>query len=279
MKSSPDATTRVDTEPAAAAAGIPLTRVVNLHKAFGENKVLAGVDLEFMQGDTTVVLGPSGTGKSVLLKHIVGLLRPDQGEVYFHDQRVDQLKESELVAIRTRVGFLFQMGALFDSRTVYDNVEFPLVEHARMSKKERRDQAEKVLRMVGLPDVGQKMPGDLSGGQRKRVALARAIVLEPELMLYDEPTTGLDPITADLINELIVTLAEKLGVTSIAVTHDMASAKKIANRMVLLNDGKVIANALAAQFLVLDDDRVQRFIHGRADEEDLARIRDGFASV
>ncbi len=276
MKSSPETTSR---HTRTNAARTPLTRVVNLHKAFGSNTVLNGVSLEFMAGETTVVLGPSGTGKSVLLKHIVGLLRPDAGEVYFHDQRVDQLKEPALVAIRTRIGFLFQMGALFDSRTVYENVEFPLHEHAQRKRRERRDQAEKVLRMVGLPDIGRKMPGDLSGGQRKRVALARAIVLEPELMLYDEPTTGLDPITADLINELIVTLAENLGVTSIAVTHDMVSARKIGDRMVLLHSGKVIADEAADRFVNLEDEQVQHFIQGKADDEDLRRIREGFQSL
>lgn len=256
-----------------------MIRVKNLHKAFGQLTVLDGIDLQFAHGRTTVVLGPSGTGKSVLLKLIVGLLRPDQGEVYFHDKRIDTLKEPDLVSIRTRIGFLFQMGALFDSKTVQENIAFPLVEHASMSKTERRDQCEKVLRMVGLPDVGNKMPADLSGGQRKRVALARAIVLEPELMLYDEPTTGLDPITSDLINELIVTLKDNLGVTSIAVTHDMVSARKIADQMVLLHGGKVVADADAETFLEMDNERVQRFIKGQAEEEDLQRIRDGFEAV
>lgn len=254
-----------------------LVELRGLHKSFGPLRVLAGVDLAFERGHTTVVLGPSGTGKSVLLKHIVGLLRPDAGEVYFAGQRIDKLSDHDLVALRKKIGFLFQMGALFDSKTVLENIAFPLIEHAQMSRSEREERVASVLNMVGLPGIQLKMPGDLSGGQRKRVALARAVVLEPELILYDEPTTGLDPITSDVINELINSLREKLHITSIAVTHDMVSARKIADRMVLLYDGKVVADGATQAFLETTDDRVQRFIHGRADADDLAAIRNGFA--
>ncbi|MEX2389844.1 MAG: ATP-binding cassette domain-containing protein, partial [Phycisphaeraceae bacterium] len=207
-----------------------LVRLVHVSKSFGPLHVLRDVNFSFERGKNTVILGPSGTGKSVLLKHIVGLLKPDQGEVYYRDQRVDQLTPSQLVEVRKDVGFLFQMSALFDSMTVGENVAFPLVEHSTKTAEARGARVEQVLEMVGLPGIQDKMPADLSGGQRKRVALARAVVLEPALVLYDEPTTGLDPIRADVINELILALNRKLGITSIVVTHDMASANKIADR-------------------------------------------------
>ena len=262
-----------------AATGEDLVRLVGVHKAFGNLHVLRGVDLNFRRGETTVILGPSGTGKSVLLKHIVGLLRPDQGEVYFKGERVDSMAADELVEMRKQVGYLFQMGALFDSMNVEQNVCFPLVEHATMSRQEQKERAARVLEMVGLGGTQKKMPNDLSGGQRKRVALARAVVLEPCLVLYDEPTTGLDPIRADLINELIIALSDRLGITSIVVTHDMASANKIADRMVLLYDGHIVCDGKPEQFRQTENQLVQRFIHGRADEEDLRAIREGFERV
>jgi len=246
----------------------------NVSKAFGSLTVLDNLSLDFKRGETTVILGPSGTGKSVLLKHIVRLLRPDAGTVLFDGHDVNAMTRQQLISLRTRVGFLFQMGALFDSLNVMQNVAFPLDQHTRMDAEEKRDRVEDALEAVGLPNVGKKMPADLSGGQKKRVALARAIVLRPELILYDEPTTGLDPIRSDLINELILALGHGPSVSSIAVTHDMTSARKIADRMVLLYDGKVVADGTAETFDASDDDRVQRFIHGRADEEDIQAIRD-----
>ena len=261
------------------AADTPLVRLVGVHKAFGPLEVLRGVDLELRRGQTTVVIGPSGTGKSVLLKHIVGLLRPDAGEVYFDGRRIDTLPERKLLDVRRRVGFLFQMGALFDSMTVLDNVTFPLVQHTRLSAAKRAERCERVLAMVGLSGVQKKMPAELSGGQRKRVALARAVVLEPDLLLYDEPTTGLDPIRSDVINELILALRRQLGVTSVAVTHDMASARKIADRMLMLYDGRLVADGDPESFARSDDDVVQRFIEGRADREDLELIQRGMAGV
>ena len=254
----------------------PLVELRGVHKAFGALKVLDGIDLAFERGKTTVILGPSGTGKSVMLKHIVGLLRPDQGEVDFDGRRVDHLPESELVEVRKRVGFLFQMGALFDSMSVGENVAFPLREHTPMTPAERRDRAEILLRQVGLPDIQHKLPAELSGGQRKRVALARAVALDPDLVLYDEPTTGLDPIRADVINELINALRDHTGITGIAVTHDMQSANRIADRMVLLHEGHVLCDAEPEAFRASGSDTVQRFIHGQADEDDLAAIRAGF---
>ncbi|MEM9752130.1 MAG: ABC transporter ATP-binding protein [Planctomycetota bacterium] len=254
-----------------------IVSLVGVHKSFGPLTVLDGIDLAFERGKTTVVLGPSGTGKSVMLKHIMGLLRPDAGEVYFDGQRVDDRPERDLVELRKRMGFLFQMGALFDSMTVGQNVAFPLAEHTELSASQRQDKAETLLRHVGLPGIQHKMPGELSGGQRKRVALARAVALEPDLVLYDEPTTGLDPIRADVINELIVALRDRTGVTGIVVTHDMVSANKVGDRFVLLHQGKVYLDADPVAFRNSEDERVRRFVNGEADAEDLAAIRTGFA--
>ena len=254
-----------------------IIRLQDVHVSFGAQRVLKGVDLDLARGQTTVIVGPSGTGKSVLLKNIVGLIKPQRGAVLFEGQRVDQLDEVGLVALRKQIGFLFQMGALFDSMNVRDNVCFSLVQHTAMSEEQRYERCQAVLRMVGLANIGHKMPADLSGGQRKRVALARAIVLEPKVVLYDEPTTGLDPIRSDVINELILTLGKELGITSVVVTHDMISANKIADRMVMLYDGRLIADDTPAAFRRSSHEIVQRFIHGQADQQDLDRIHEGFA--
>ncbi len=253
--------------------GPPLIRLVNVSKSFDGVSVLRNISLDILCGQTTVILGPSGTGKSVMLKHIVGLLKPDAGEVYFEEQRVDHLAEPELVEIRKKIGFLFQMSALFDSLNVGQNVEFPLVEHTSYTAPERGQLADRVLRMVGLSGLQNKMPAELSGGQKKRVALARAIVLEPTVVLYDEPTTGLDPIRADLINELIIGLGRRLGITSVVVTHDMASAAKIADRMVLLYNGNIICDGDWDTFKRSDNELVSRFIQGQAEQSELDAIR------
>lgn len=250
------------------AAADPIIRLVQVHKSFGHMAVLRGINLEFERGRSTVVIGPSGAGKSVLLKHIVGLTHPDQGEIWFENQRIDQLDDLDLVGVRQQIGFLFQMGGLFDSMSVQDNICFPLVEHTKMSKTQRNERCMQALQMVGLSDIIHQMPAELSGGQRKRVALARAIVLKPKVVLYDEPTTGLDPIRAGLINELIVTLGQQLGITSVIVTHDIASANKIADRIVMLYDGHIVADGDPDIFAKNKSDLVQRFIHGRADQRD-----------
>lgn len=262
--------------PAVSPPGEAVIRLRGVHKRFGPLTVLNGIDLDIYAGQTTVILGPSGTGKSVMLKHIVGLLQPDAGTVELGGQRVDTLNELELVAVRKRVGFLFQLGALFDSMTVGQNVAFPLVAHAALAPDERDARVAHLLSMVGLGQTQDKMPGEMSGGQQKRVALARAIALEPEIMLYDEPTTGLDPIRSDVINELIINLTRRLGMTSIVVTHDMNSARKIADRMVLLYDGRVAADDEPKAFLNSSNELVQRFIRGQADRRDLDLIRRGF---
>ncbi len=256
----------------AAAAGAPgagpLIRLVDVHKSFGPQRVLDGFNLDIYPSQTTVVLGPSGTGKSVMLKHIVGLLRPDSGEVIFDGQRVDQLNERELKPVRLQIGLLFQMGALFDSMTVEENLEFPMIEHTDWSESVRRDRAAMALDMVDLAGVQDKLPSQLSGGQKKRVALARAIVLQPRVVLYDEPTTGLDPIRADGINELIIKLKNKLQVTSIVVTHDLVSARKVADRVVMLLNGKVSADGTYSELERSSDPHVKHFLLGQYDREE-----------
>ena len=250
-----------------------LIELKDVHKRFGRLVVLAGVDLFIDAGESVVVIGASGSGKSVMLKHIVGLLRPDSGEVWFDRQRIDTLPERALMTVRERFGFLFQMGALFDSMTVEDNVAFPLVEHTQKSPEEIRELVLHKLTMVGLPTVGKKMPAELSGGQRKRVALARAIALEPDVILYDEPTTGLDPIRSDVINELILKLKRELSVTSIVVTHDMHSAFKVGDRIVMLHDGRIIFDGTPQEIQQSEHPVVRRFVLGEASDEELATLR------
>ena len=250
-----------------------LVRVKDLRKRFGSNEVLKGISIDFAPHKTTVVRGPSGCGKSVLLKHLVGLLRPDSGAVYFDEQRIDTLPEREMTGLRRQFGFLFQMGALFDSLDVRQNIEFPLREIGINDPTELEERIKEVLAMVGLETMGDMMPADLSGGQRKRIALARSIVLHPRVILYDEPTTGLDPIRADVINELILKLQSQLEATSIVVTHDLASAFKVADYMVLMLDGTIVMQGNPEIFKNPTDPEVARFMQGRASEEELSAIR------
>mgnify|MGYP001961342731 CR=1 FL=1 len=249
-------------------------RVEELDKSFGHNHVLKGLNLSFPSGATTVVMGPSGCGKSVLLKHLVGLLEPDSGEVWFDDHRIDRIPEAQLGPIRRRIGFLFQQGALFDSMTVGQNVGFPLREHTQVSAEERRRKVDQMLDMVGVGGTYDRNPATLSGGQRKRVALARAIVLEPDVILYDEPTTGLDPIRSDIIGKLIARLQNALNLTSIVVTHDIQLSFRIADRMVLLHEGQVRMEGPPDLFRSSDDPEVKRFLEGRATRAELAGIQD-----
>lgn len=253
----------------------PIIRLLDVHKSFGSQKVLAGVNLDVQEGATTVVIGPSGCGKSVLLKHIVGLLRPDSGSVFFRGQDLSRLPERKLGPIRRRMGFLFQGGALFDSMTVEGNICFSLAEHKVGTAAQRGEKCRQVLSLVGLDGVQNKYPEELSGGQKKRVALARALALDPEVILYDEPTTGLDPIRADLINELILKLQAALGTTAIVVTHDMRSARKVGDRILMLHGGRFIADAPPDQLEKLDNDMVIRFVQGRASDEELDELRSG----
>ena len=256
----------------------PIIELKGLYKSFNGLAVLRGIDLAVIRGSTTVVIGPSGCGKSVLLKHIVLLLRPDAGQVLYDGQVISSLSELDLTPFRRRIGFVFQGGALFDSMSIEDNVCFPLLEHEDISPDERCERCSQALRMVGLDGLQRKMPEELSGGQKKRVALARAIVLRPEVILYDEPTTGLDPVRADLINELIIKLQQDLSTTAVVVTHDMASARKVGDRIVMLYDGRFIADAPPDQLDRADGEIVSRFVTGRADRTELEQLRLGHES-
>jgi phospholipid/cholesterol/gamma-HCH transport system ATP-binding protein len=236
------------TDPDAESGG-PVLRVEHVSVAF-DRPVLKDVSLEVQRGETVAVMGKSGTGKSVLLKLIVGLIHPDSGSIFYHDKDVTNLKESALMAYRSEVGFVFQGAALFDSMTVGENLDLFLVKHTEMEPEEREQKIIETLEMVGLGDALDKMPSELSGGMKKRAGLARSIVIEPKLMLYDEPTTGLDPLTAASIAEEILTLQQRLGIASIVVTHDLPTAFTVADRAVVLNEGFVIfsgtLNELAA---------------------------------
>jgi phospholipid/cholesterol/gamma-HCH transport system ATP-binding protein len=233
-------------------------------RSFRDKKVLDDLDFTIERGETIVIIGRSGEGKSVLLKHIVRLLEPQHGQIWVDGTEVTRLRRSELFELRKRFGMLFQMAALFDSMTVAENVGLGLTEHSDLSTAKIRGQVSECLRMVGLVDIEEKMPAELSGGMRKRVGLARAIVMQPDYILYDEPTTGLDPITADAINELILKLQAELQVTSIVVTHDLASAFKIADRIAMLNSGKIIYAAGVEATRQTNHPFVRQFIEGRA---------------
>src|SRR3954470_144518 len=250
-----------------------LIQLNNVSKSFGRLVVLDELTLSIQRGQSLVVICASGTRKSVLLKHVVGLLKPDDGEVLFDGLRVDEMPERQLMELRQRFGFLFQMGALFDSLTVGENIAFPVQEHTHKPASQIRDIVAHRLDMVGLPGIERKMPAELSGGQRKRVALARAIALEPEVILYDEPTTGLDPVRSDVINQLILKLNDELHVTSITVTHDMASAFKIADRIVMLHHGKIVFDGTPAEIQASTDPAVRQFVTGEAGETELAGLR------
>ena len=246
----------------------------NLTKNFRKNVVLDNISLSIEKGKTTVIIGPSGCGKTVLIKHMIVLLRPNSGEVYFKGQRIDNLDEHELNTIRTHFGFLFQGGALFDSLTVAENIMFPVRQHYKVTNHTGVDELVKSkLAMVGLDGFQNYFPAKLSGGQKKRVALARAIALNPDVILYDEPTTGLDPIRSDVINELILKLQKSLGLTSVVVTHDITSAFKIADRIIMLHEGKIIADGDTNYIRNHPHPIVQQFIKGEVSEDDLAVLR------
>ncbi len=242
----------------------PMIEITNLHKSFGAFPVLRGVNLTVEKGESMTVIGGSGSGKSVLIKHIIGLLYPDKGQVKVAGQVLNSLDDHQLNELRKKFGMLFQGAALFDSLTVWENVGFGLKQHTKLSAKEIREVATEKLALVGLKNVEDKMPVDLSGGMRKRVGLARAIALDAEIILYDEPTTGLDPITADSINDLIVDLRKKLGVTSVAITHDMQSAYKISDRIAMLYKGEIQEIGTPDQIRNTTNPIVKQFITGSA---------------
>ena len=259
-------------QPAPRPASEPIISLQGISKSFGDVQALTDVSIDVPRGRTTVVLGPSGCGKSVMLKHIIGLLRPDAGIVEFDGRRIDRLGERDLVDIRTRVGFLFQQGALFDSMTVGQNIAFPLRQHTDLSVQQRRERVDRMLDLVGVPGTANRMPAELSGGQQKRIALARAVILEPDVVLYDEPTTGLDPIRADVIAQLIIRLQNELALTSVVVTHDIPTAFKIADTMVMMQSGRVLLAGDPSMFKSSDDEAVRRFLDGEASPEELGAL-------
>jgi len=241
-----------------------MIKLVDLYKTFAANKVLQGLGLEVEKGESRVIIGGSGSGKSVILKHIIGILKPDKGDVFIEGVNITTLQENELYEVRKKFGMLFQMAALFDSMNVWENVGFALMRQKNMKLKDVKEIAIEKLKMVGLVGVENLSPAELSGGMKKRVGLARAIAHEPEILLYDEPTTGLDPITADAINDLIVEMRERLSVTSVAITHDMNSAYKIADRISMLYEGKIIQTGSPSEIKNTENPVVRQFITGSA---------------
>jgi len=241
----------------------PFIRYADVYKSFGDLAVLRGVDLEVHRGESVVVLGGSGSGKSVLLRHTIGLIQPDRGTVWVDGTDVTTLDEDGLVETRKRIGMLFQAGALFDSMTVEDNVAFALREHTDWTESRIAERVREVLGLVELaPTVGESMPAELSGGMRKRVALARAVALAPAGILYDEPTTGLDPITATAINELIRNLQQRLGVTSIVVTHDIHSAFTVGDRIAFLREGRIAFDGTVDEARATREPVLRAFLQG-----------------
>ena len=241
-----------------------MIKIVDLYKSFGTKPVLRGVDLEIETGETMVVIGQSGSGKSVLLKHLIGILKPDKGEIFIDGLEITRLREEELQRITRKFGMLFQAAALFDSLTVGENVSFGLERYTDHSPAEIRRIVAESLNKVGLNDIEGLMPFELSGGMRKRVGLARAIAYRPEIILYDEPSTGIDPIRADSINDLINDLKRDLCVTSVVITHDMVSSYKVADRIAMLYEGRIIEIGTPAEIQASSNPIIQQFIHGQA---------------
>ncbi|MDL1955680.1 MAG: ABC transporter ATP-binding protein [Candidatus Desulfofervidus auxilii] len=237
-----------------------MIEIINLHKKFGKLEVLKGVNLILKKGEITAIIGRSGCGKTVLVKHIVGLLKPDKGKIIVDGEDITAINEKKLKYIRKKFGMLFQEGALFDSMTVAENIAFPLKEHTNLSEKEIKKIVKEKLALVGLKDIEKKMPNELSGGMKKRVALARAIALEPEIVIYDEPTTGLDPMTSVSIYELIQDMEKRLKITSIIITHDVPNVFAVANRIAVLHEGKIIACDTPENIVKSDKPEIQAFL-------------------
>jgi phospholipid/cholesterol/gamma-HCH transport system ATP-binding protein len=241
----------------------------NITKSFEKQAVLCGVSLDVSEGENLVIIGRSGTGKSVTLKHILGLIHPDSGDVYVGGYHVNTQSEESLAPMRRNIGMVFQNGALFDSMTVGDNVAFPLREDKKLSKSEIQDQVYHTLSLVGLANAALKMPSEISGGMRKRVALARALIRKPKIMMYDEPTAGLDPILSDSISRLIKNVADQFNMTVIVVTHDMASAYLIADRIAMLHKGKIYKTATPEEIRESNDPIIYNFVRGISTQDDL----------
>jgi len=244
-----------------------MLKVGDLMKTIDGQEILRGVDLDVAHGETLAIIGRSGGGKSVLLKHLVGLMQPDAGEIWIEDQNITDLNERQLGAIRQKIGILFQGAALFDSMTVAENIAFPLREAGERNSKVLREKVREMLDVVELEGQEEKMPESLSGGMKKRVGLARSIIRRPKCVLYDEPTSGLDPVVADSINRLIRRLQKRLGMTSIVVTHDMKSAFDVANYIAYLHEGRIYFYGVPIQFQQTSDPILQDFLLGRSAEE------------
>ena len=244
---------------------IPKIEIMGLTKAFGKKVVLDGIDLVVEKGQSMVVIGGSGTGKSVLIKCILGILTPDKGSIKIDGQEITKLNRKDRETVMRKFGMLFQGGALFDSLSVWENITFALLQNRQITKPKARELAIEKLKSVGLDaDVANLSPAELSGGMQKRVALARAIAANPEIIFFDEPTTGLDPIMADVINELIIKCSKELGATTLSITHDMASVRKIANRVAMLFEGKIIWQGDVGAIDHSDNPYLDQFVHGRS---------------
>ncbi|MBQ1612024.1 MAG: ABC transporter ATP-binding protein [Alphaproteobacteria bacterium] len=243
----------------------PEIEIKNLHKSFGHKVVLDGVDLEINEGESLVVIGGSGTGKSVLIKCIQGLIEPDEGSIKINGKETVGIDRKEAEKLYSKMGMLFQGGALFDSLSVWENVAFGLIENQKLPRKKAKEKAIKYLHQVGLSaDVADLSPSELSGGMQKRVGLARAIATKPEIIFFDEPTTGLDPIMADVINDLIIDSVKKIGASALTITHDMASARKIADRIAMLYQGKIIWQGTVKELEKTDNPYVLQFVQGNS---------------
>lgn len=249
---------------------LPKIAVIDLWKSFSGKEVLRGVNLTVAAGESLVIVGGSGAGKSVLLKHLIGLIQPDRGHVIVDGEDLACAEPERCLAIRRKFGMSFQEGALFDSMNVFDNIAFPLRRHTRMSEEEIAARVRECLSLVHLSGIEKKMPSELSGGMRRRVGFARAIALKPEILLFDEPNTGLDPITAAAIDRVIIEMRDKLPVTMVTITHDMNSAFRIADRIAMLRGGKIVAVAPPEEFRNLPDPYVQSFLAGQPVEEEVA---------
>jgi phospholipid/cholesterol/gamma-HCH transport system ATP-binding protein len=246
----------------------PMISVISLYKSFGEKQVLRGIDLEIARGESLMLVGGSGAGKSVFVKHLIGLLQPDEGHVVVDGIDLTHASPEAVLELRKRFGMTFQEGALFDSMTVGDNIAFPIRRHTDKSEKQIAARVHECLELVRLPGIEDKMPAELSGGMRRRVGFARAIALEPEILLFDEPTTGLDPINTAAIGAVINQLRTKLGVTAVTITHDMGLATKIADRVAIIRRGQILLVDTPERFLESDNWFVRAFLNGEVPEED-----------
>jgi len=235
-------------------------RVTNLHKSFGEHAILRGIELSIKRGLITTIIGGSGSGKTVLIKHIIGLIKPDEGSIEVDGEELVNMPEHKLVRVRRKFGMLFQHSALFDSMTVEENIAFPLYEHTDHKRDQIRDLVQEKLEMLHLTGMGKKWPAELSGGMRKRVALARAIMLNPEYLIYDEPTTGLDPVLCSQVDDMIVSTQEQLGITTLVISHDMASTFRIAHQVAMIFDGQILVSGTPESVATSNLQPVEEFI-------------------